>query len=444
MQNRLGRRRLLQSAAAGLAATSLTRSVSGRAFAQDAPVTLKFWDNNKYATLAKDLDEIMRGYEQVNPNVKIEFAHAQDLTKTLTAISAGAGPDIVWLWDGAGPIGSWALSGAIQPLDGFIAESEFPVDEIQPAAMEAMTFKGQTYGLPLVADTYWVWWNPAIFEEVGLDPATPPKTMDELWEFAEKLTVRDGDRIERLGMNLPSYFDAYQGWAYAFGAKFFDPETNQLTITSPEMVAAMNSIKSGYDRFGADNVDRFISSLGQALSGADPFLVGKIAMKVDGDWIIQAVRDSKPEWTYPEDFRLAPIPWAAGAERPGGPPLPLRPYPLVMPVNTPNADAAWSFIEWLQSAETSEKISGYLINLPQSIPALESPELTSVPGFGTILEIFRTSENVHSIPAFSHSAEFEDAFVRELDLAFHGQQSVEDALQKVQDAIQPQIDAAMG
>jgi hypothetical protein len=34
--------------------------------------------------------------------------------------------------------------------------------------------------------------------------------------------------------------------------------------------------------------------------------------------------------------------------------------------------------------------------------------------------------------------------VRELDLAFHGQQSVEDALEKVRSSIQPQIDAAMG
>lgn len=444
MDTHLNRRRLLASAAAGLAATSLGHLAPIAEAAQDAPITLRLWDNDTFASLAEDLDEIMRGYEQVNPNVKIEFAHAQDLTKTLTAISSGAGPDIVWLWDGSGPLGSWAESGAIQPLDAFIGSSGYDLDQLQAAALETVTYKGQVYGLPLVADTYWLWWNKAALTEVGLDPDQAPTTMDELWRYAEQLTIRDGDRIERLGMNLPDGFDAYQVWAYAFGARFFDPETNQLTITTPEMVAAMNNIKAGWDLFGPENVDRFTSSLGQELSGADPFLVGKIVMKVDGDWVIQAVRDNKPEWEYPRDFGLAAVPWAAGVEQAGGPSLPLRTYPLVMPANTPNAEAAWGYIQWLQSAETTEQIAGYLINLPQTKEALESPELNAVPGFGEILETFRTSENVESVPPFPQSAEFTDAFVRELDLAFHGKQGVEEALEKVRSSIQPQIDAQAG
>lgn len=38
-----------------------------------------------------------------------------------------------------------------------------------------------------------------MFREAGLNPDTPPADWDELLEYAEKLTVRDGDAVTRAG-----------------------------------------------------------------------------------------------------------------------------------------------------------------------------------------------------------------------------------------------------
>ena len=200
------------------------------------------WDNNAFADLAKGLDEIMLAYQQAKPNVTLKLVHNQNLAKTLTAISAGTGPDIVWLWDGSEPIGTWAETGVIGSLDDAIKTSGYDLKQLVPAALNTTTYKGQVYGLPLVADAYWLWWNKAAFSEAGLDPETPPKTIEELWQFADKLTKKDGDRITRLGMRLPQDMPKYQTWAYVFGADFYDPATHKLLITSPDMVAAMGDI----------------------------------------------------------------------------------------------------------------------------------------------------------------------------------------------------------
>lgn len=442
MNQSLSRRRFITSAAGGVAAAAALRSGSRSTMAKADQITITMWDNNAYADLAKGLDEIMRGYETAQPNVTLKLVHNQNLPKTLTAISAGTGPDIVWLWDGSEPIGTWADNGIITALDDFIAASEYDLKQLVPAALTTTTYNGKVYGLPLVADAYWLWWNKAVFREVGLDPEKPPQTIEEMWQFADKLTKKDGDRLARLGMSMPDGFPKYQTWAYAFGADFYDPASHQLLITNPEMIAAMNDIESGYAKFGPDTVDRFGKSLGQGGTAQDPFLQGKIAMQLEGDWIVQYIRDYKPDWKYPADFGVAPLPWATGKEKPGGASNVLRTYPLVLMKNSKQPQAAWDFVRWLQSAEVTVKISKYLINLPQTTAALSDPQLTSVPGFDAILEAFRTSQNIKSLPAMPASAEFADSFDKELDLAFHGKESVDAALQKVSARIQPEIDKA--
>jgi DNA-binding CsgD family transcriptional regulator len=67
-----------------------------------------------------------------------------------------------------------------------------------PFTWEEATLDGAPYGLPYETDIRVLFYNKAVFKDGGLDPEKPPQTMDELWEYADKLTIRDGDRIERL------------------------------------------------------------------------------------------------------------------------------------------------------------------------------------------------------------------------------------------------------
>ena len=67
------------------------------------------------------------------------------------------------------------------------------------------------YGVPFHNSTPLLYVNADHFKEAGLDPDKLPRTWDELIAAAKKLTKRDGDRVTRWGIMMPSNYD-YGGW----------------------------------------------------------------------------------------------------------------------------------------------------------------------------------------------------------------------------------------
>ena len=66
-----------------------------------------------------------------------------------------------------------------------------------------------------------------MFEEAGLDPEKPPKTWDELRDYARQLTVKEGDRITRAGFAFPmaaGNFVEYDVFVFGNGGKYYNDE----------------------------------------------------------------------------------------------------------------------------------------------------------------------------------------------------------------------------
>src|SRR5207244_1717549 len=161
-------------------------------------------------------------------------------------------------------------------------------------------------GLPLVADTYWLWYNIKDFRAAGLDPAHPPATLEEVMADAVKLTRRTGSgRILRLGYLIPPYICCNNTSAYnaVFGASLFNANGTRVTPDSPAALATWHELRresAQYDKlYGHSQIVRFVGSLGAGFTPQDPFLQNRISMKIDGDWVPQEVRDfTKPQWKY--------------------------------------------------------------------------------------------------------------------------------------------------
>src|SRR5205823_4634845 len=109
-------------------------------------------------------------------------------------------------------------------------------------------FAGKTYALPWGADPNFAFvWNKALFREVGLDPERPPRTLDELRQYARKLTKIDAQgHIVRLGF-VPWEYEfpnAMFTFGYAFGGEFYqEPGPGQMigkvTANDPHIIAAL-------------------------------------------------------------------------------------------------------------------------------------------------------------------------------------------------------------
>ena len=88
-----------------------------------------------------------------------------------------------------------AFSATFSSAGAFSAveiESEFfPI-------VQQMKIDGKYYALPTAVRSLALFWNKTLFKEAGLDPERPPATLDELVDYAKKLTKRspNGDLLQ--------------------------------------------------------------------------------------------------------------------------------------------------------------------------------------------------------------------------------------------------------
>jgi multiple sugar transport system permease protein len=108
-------------------------------------------------------------------------------------------------------------------------------------------------------------------------------------------------------------------------------------------------MKSIYDDLGgASEVNGFQSSFQEG--ALDPFLTGKIAMKIDGNWVLTGIAAYKPDM----NFAVAPAPMPEAGQQPiswlGG-------WAWVIPRGAKHPREAWRLIRKLSSVETNMRMA---------------------------------------------------------------------------------------
>lgn len=110
-------------------------------------------------------------------------------------------PDVCLLYGASLPVvGEYV--GTV-PVDTMYGEGslELAKDQINPSAAQTYTYKGTQVCMPFNSSTLLLYYNKDAFEEVGLDPETPPTTLDEIADACAKLTVTENGQITRYGFN---------------------------------------------------------------------------------------------------------------------------------------------------------------------------------------------------------------------------------------------------
>lgn len=218
--------------------------------------------------------------------------------KFLTAVSGGTPPDAVLYW-GQDVIPGLSAIGALTPLDPYLGKVGPDPAKFNATALGAMKVGGKTYGLPQMSSALMLYYNKDMFQAAGLDPNKPPKTLAELDMVAEKLTVKSGNDYERLGF-IPWL---QQGnplpWTGVFGGKLVGAD-GKINVQNPGTLAALKWQEGYVKKYGAPNLQRFAASLGRLdqSSGNDPFIAGKVAMEINGQWHGNFIKRYKPDMNY--------------------------------------------------------------------------------------------------------------------------------------------------
>jgi multiple sugar transport system substrate-binding protein len=387
-------------------------------------VTLKFW-NGFNAFEVDALNKMVEEYwVPTHPNIKIDATGEQSPESILTAISGGDPPDVAILW-GPEPVPLWARQGAIMDLTPFIEASNVDLEaELVPAGLDWTQYEGKYYGLPFVNFNWGFYWNKALFREAGLDPDKPPTTIDELEEYAHKLTiVDDAGNITQLGW-MPASQSYSIDLAMAFGGKFYDSETGAVTANDPNIVKALEWDLNLAQSYGLDKVNAFTSGFS---TGDNPFFLGKVAMTIDGCWNVAFIKEYAPDIEYGAASVPAVDPAYARSGNVGT-------NPIVIPNGIEHVDEAWEFALFLS---TNPDVSRNFANLVSNIPQVKAAmaDFSDDPNTQFFAEL-SNSPNARAWAPLPVVTLYDTEWTTAIEKIFTGQATPQEALDVVQKTVE--------
>lgn len=424
---------------------------------------------------SKGQDALIREFERRNPGYEVQVlgmgAGRMDPQKLMTSIVGNVPPDIIY--QDRFTISDWASRGAFVSLNSFIerdrANPNTPTPEqYYPATWSEATWEGRVYGIPSGVDTRVLYYNRDVFRRqaaklraAGLDPERPPRTWTEVLAYSRVLTEKNPDGTLKTVGFLPNYGNT---WLYLFSfqnnGSFLSPDGRTCTLTAPENLQALEFMVRGYELVGGFSAANAFTTGFQGAEN-DPFIRGRIAMKVDGDWIINGLS----RYGLKLDFGVAPAPvpddryfrrgrfadetdqfitWSGG-------------FSWAIPKGARNIEGAWKFIQFAASLEGRtidmraqrewERRKGrvFVPRVQALIAANEVIEREFMPADPRVKSALQAHIDVLPVarmrPATPIGQVLWDEHVRALESACMGLQPPIAALQTAQDKVQRELDA---
>jgi multiple sugar transport system substrate-binding protein len=324
-------------------------------------VTITFWHSFVSSTIPS-LEDLIREFERTHPtiHIKAQYIPTGDglIQKLVSAIQSKSQPDVSWIH--ADFLDKLADAGALFPLRMFLdgPDSLRAEDflDIYPSLMDAGMYRDTLYTLPMEATSLALFFNRGMFRDAGLDPDHPPRTWEELKDFAMKLTPpRDVEgRRDRYGFYIPVFPASGElniwmnlQWTPFLWQAGGDEFTDDRTGVRFHELPGVRALTLWKDIYRAEAFDRF------GITHDMGFASGKLAMVMDGPWDLPKFRAMKGI-----DWSVAPLP--AG---PAGRATYIAGEQLAIFRESKHPAEAWTFVKWVISREAQARFSmssGYL------------------------------------------------------------------------------------
>lgn len=302
----------------------------------------------------------------------IEVPTAEMFTKILQEHRAGTSA-----YDALNVIPSWmpdlVRAGALEQLDSYVDKYNYR-DQLQTIAPvyrdNQMTVDGKIYGFPDDGDVFVMYYrtdvlgDPAIQaafkEKHGYDLPVPPTTWKEFDDVGSFISAYTGNKpYGAASFRDPPYAQMmFQERFRVEGGKFFDAETMKATINSPEGVKVFTDwveenkwMPAGVQTWG------FVENLAA-------FLQGDTAMTISwppyGRWAAGYGADQDALSWVPKSQIAGKVGYSTP---PGGHPQLAAGFALSVSASSRQKEAAYLFIQWLNS----EEISIQRVQLPYAL-----------------------------------------------------------------------------
>ncbi len=405
---------LLLSACQGAAATKAPTS--------NEPVKLVVLTHWGEESLATPMKALLDEYTKANPNVTIEYQAVtfdQLLTKISTSRAAGTAPDIIHVYNLWMP--DFVKGGALASPPADVVEDIKA--NYSPGSIQAVTVKDQIWGYPTEINTWQLVYNKKMFADAGL--SEPPKTLDELKDYACKLTKKKADgTLEHTGLAVLTGWDSgvvhpFLSLLWSNGGQYIAPDLSKAEFNSPQ---AKEVLQAYSDMIKEGCVDPGLGG------GFNDFVTGKSAMVIMANFFRSDLKNSFVDGY--DNVGVAPIPVG-----PSGKNSVALQYNWLWTVDktSKNSAEAWKLVKWLNTPRGEGKASPmgeYLTTALGAIPSRLSDQKAlaatlSDPFLKAYIDSTSTSQPE---PVLVGGQEIKTALQTQIENTWYNKATIDDAL----------------
>lgn len=332
------------------------------------------------------VDLIPQFEEEYGINVEVEkLSYEQLLDKVMPSFEVDVNPYDVITIDSYLAY-TFIEPGWIEPLDEYIKDTGFDTSQYLPSIVALSgKFEGRWMQIPMYNYAIGYLYRTDLFSDEDLKSAyedqfgkvlAVPETISEHVQMAKFVSdyYADSDS-ELVGVAMDgqptAVFGNYATYLYSLGGSFYDENWNP-DFDSPEAYEAFDLFLDAMEN-GAQE-DAAASTWGDS---NQIFAQGHAATFLGYNWFIEDLNNPE-ESRISGSVGLAEIPGDGGAVASWG---------WAIPVNSGHKEAAWQFIEWVESYDVAKEraLKG---SPPTRMDLLEDPDLVKVfPYYPTIIEI---------------------------------------------------------
>jgi multiple sugar transport system substrate-binding protein len=236
-----------------------TQKITLKATVRD--YTLKI--DSPWTTATKTLQKKYPGLD-----VQLEgMAYDDQRQKTLIAVAAGQGPDIVQLdciW-----VGEFADGKTVIDLSPYYASWKGASD-VPDNYLKAAQFNGKYYGVWLNSDVRFLTWEKSAVKDAGFDPLVAPKTWEELANNA----VKAQKTPSLWGYGFPAFStdhtaDRFYPFLWQGGGEILTADYKKAAFNSDAGVAALQMMTDMMRKYKVSPVDLMTTGEGDVTKAVD-------------------------------------------------------------------------------------------------------------------------------------------------------------------------------
>lgn len=305
------------------------------------------------------LDKVIKGFEAKYPGTKVKLLDQPGdgySSKIVSQASTNTLPDVVNIPPDFGA--ALARSGAL--LD--VSAIDKDIDTIYvKGALDAYRYRGVTgvYGLPWYLNTDISYWNKSQLQAAGLDPANPPKTVDELIAAAKVVHDASGGK-NYLMSSKPQTEDFVRA-----GIPIFNAEGTKSAFNTPAAAALVqryvDAYRAGYFPATVLNDDY--------LGNSKLFTTGQVAFSTGGGPAYKDFVKDNPSLTGNI---------AMSAALNDSPPLYVQ--GLAIAKQSRNQATALALAKWILSPENQLEFGNLTNTFPSTLASAADPSLSKSDG----------------------------------------------------------------